>query len=263
LIIIIFVLSDCTWEQILQNNQNESYVQDKKNTIIDIQEAELLTPGEHTINAPIAGISFIVYVPMDYNPDNSFPIVFCYHGAGRSATTWPFYQVTHGKGYIIVGMNYTPSAEKGTNLLSIKTEKAFFDEVLDILTKRLNIDQRMILMGGYSQGGYHTSLLGERLIDKLAGLIILGAGRFTAERYPPLLKSISGKPIFIGVGEQDIGHKTRAKVAANVYQSWNADVTYEEWPGVGHHINTPEFPSKILLEWMNNVCQKRRSIQKR
>ncbi len=263
LIIIIFVMSDCTWEQILQNSPNDSYNQDKKNAVIDTQKVEPLTPGDHTLDAPNAGVSFIVYVPIDYNPDISFPIIFCYHGAGVSVTTWPFYQVTHGKGYIIVGMNYTPPAEKGTNLLSIKTEKAFFIEALDILTKRLNIDQRMIFMGGYSQGGYHTSLLGERLLDKLAGLIILGAGRFTAERYPPLLKDISGKPIFIGVGEQDIAHKTRAKVAANVYQSWNANVTYEEWPGASHQITTPEFPSKILLEWMNNVCQKRRSIPKK
>lgn len=269
LIIITFIMSNCTWEQILQNSPNESYIreeQEEKDVLKDIlnepKEFEALTPGEHTQSAPKTGSSFIVYVPMDYNPNYSFPIIFCYHGTGVSVTTWPFYQVTHGKGYIIVGMNYTPAAEKGTNLISIKAEKAFFSEVLDILTKRLNIDKRMIFMGGYSQGGYHTSLLGERLLDNLAGLIILGAGRFTTDRYPPLLKSISGKPIFIGVGEQDMAHKPRAKSAANVYQAWNASVTYEEWPGFGHHINTPEFPSKILLEWMNNICQKRRSIPK-
>lgn len=258
--IMLLSLPGCVLEQKLRNNPENSYNQTDRDTADKDQIIEPLTVGEHTLYAPNAGNSFIVYVPIDYNPSTPFPIIFCYHGMGVSATTWPFYQVTHGKGYIIVGMNYTPPAESGTNLLSIKTEKAFFNEVLDILTKQLNIDQKLIFMGGYSQGGYHTSLLGERLLDKLAGLIILGAGRFTAERYPPLLKSISGKPIFIGVGEQDMVHKTRAKVAANVYQSWNANVTYEEWPGVGHQINTSEFPSKIMLEWLNNVCQKRRLI---
>jgi hypothetical protein len=30
-------------------------------------------------------------------------------------------------------------------------------------------------------------------------------------------------------------------------------VTYEEWPGVEHGINTPEFPSKLLLNWLENI----------
>lgn len=262
--VILLSMPGCSLEQILRNNpDNNSYNQADRDTSDKVQIIEPLNAGEYTLYAPNAGNSFIVYVPIDYISGTPFPIIFCYHGMGVSATTWPFYQVTNGKGYIIVGMNYTTPAENGTNLLSIKTDKAFFNEVLDILTKRLNIDQRLIFMGGYSQGGYHSSLLGERLLDKLAGLIILGAGRFTTERYPPLLKNISGKPIFIGVGEQDMVHKTRAKVAANIYQSWNASVTYEEWIGVGHNINTPEFPSKILLEWLNNVCQKRRLVIKK
>jgi hypothetical protein len=47
------------------------------------------------------------------------------------------------------------------------------------------------------------------------------------------------------------------KIAANTYVGWGADVTYEEWVGVGHGINTPEFPSKKLLSWLENVVSKK------
>lgn len=256
LVIFLFSVSSCAklqeWDQALSKNQNANISE------ISMQEPKLdpiTESGEYTLTAPKSNTSFILYVPSDYIPTKPFPIIFCYHGAGVQATTWPFYQVTNGKGFIIVGMNYV--APNSPSLELMRYERAYFLEVLDILSKRLNVNQKLVFMGGYSMGGYMTSMLGEQLLDKLAGLIILGAGRFTVERFAPLPKRIRGKPIFIGVGQADNTHQPRAKIAANMYVGWGADVTYEEWVGVGHSINTPEFPSKKLLPWLINIVNKR------
>jgi predicted esterase len=255
---VILILSACdkweSWEQLLTNKSSNAPKESQKVEISSEPKPEpIVTPGEYNLTAPNANVPFILYVPSDYTPKKSFPIIFCYHGAGVSATTWPFYQVTHGNGYIIVGMNYSSEASSHLGLEFIRYEKALFLEALEMVSARLNVDQSLIFMGGYSQGGYATSLLGERIFDKLAGLIILGAGRYAVDRYPPSLKSIKGKPIFVGVGGDDTVHNPRAKLAANYYQGLWADVTFEVWAGVSHGINTTEFPSKILLNWLNNI----------
>ncbi|MGB9594886.1 MAG: hypothetical protein ACPL7B_01285 [Candidatus Poribacteria bacterium] len=240
------------WDQAFASKQNQTI--DQINT--QSQQVEpIIEPGEYNLTAPKSNASFILYVPSDYTPTKPFPIIFCYHGAGVQATTWPFYQVSNGNGFIIVGMNYV--APNSPSLELMRYERAYFLEVLNIVSAKLNINQKLVFIGGYSMGGYMTSMLGEQLLDRLAGLIILGAGRWTIERFAPLPKSIRGKPIFIGVGQADTTHQPRAKIAANIYVGWGADVTYEEWLGVGHSINTTEFPSKKLLPWLTNVVNKK------
>ncbi len=45
-------------------------------------------PGEEIrINMPKAKSFVLVYVPKDYSPDRSWPIIFCYHGYKGKATT--------------------------------------------------------------------------------------------------------------------------------------------------------------------------------
>lgn len=213
----------------------------------------IVTPGQYELKAPKAGLPFLLWVPYDYTPDYSWPLIFCYHGAGGSMTLWPFNQVTENQGYIIVGMNYTPLINGKRNRLWIANEKAHFLEVLEIVSARLNIYSEMIFMGGYSQGGYQTTLLGEKVLDKLAGLVILGAGRFFIDHTEPPRRKIRDKPVFIGVGENDTIHNPRAKRAAANYERWGAEVTFEEWPGVGHGIGTPVFPSKLLPKWLEDI----------
>jgi len=212
-----------------------------------------LAPGaEVRLEAKAAQNTFLVYVPLDYTPERPWPIIFCYHGYNGSATTWPFKQVTKGEGFIIVGMNY---ATKGYHqeLAPHKTgpEKAFFDEALRIVSAHLNVDPAFVFMGGYSQGGYSTTALGEQMLDRLAGRLVLGAGRRDVDQDPPPLDKLRGKPVFFGVGELDDPHYLRAKKAAEVYRQWGADVTFEAWPGETHGLS-PNWLQKTTLmhEWL-------------
>ena len=93
------------------------------------------------------------------------------------------------------------------------------------------------------------AFLGEQLLDKLAGLLILGAGRFGNDRLPPRDKqNIHGKPIFIGVTENAEPHNERSKKAVQIYSDWGADVTFEEWSGFG---NSPgNVQSTEMLDWL-------------
>ena len=77
-----------------------------------------------------------------------------------------------------------------------------------------------------------TAELGEQRLDKLAGLIIWGAGRGNSPSPPAEL--IRGKPIFIGVGEHDDEFLPGSKEAMRLYKDLGADVIYEEWPNTKH-----------------------------
>jgi predicted esterase len=137
-------------------------------------------------------------------------------------------------------------------LNNVEPEKMQLDEALAVASTILKVDSKMVFMGGFSQGGYSTSVLGEYLLDRLAGLIILGAGRTMVDGYPPPKKSLWNKPIFIGVGENDTVHNPRAKNAVQLYKLWGAEVTFEEWTGVGHTFDNTR--STKLHDWLLSIA---------
>ena len=213
---------------------------------------EALLPGaEVGVTAPKAGKTFRLYVPVDYTDKRPFPVIFCYHGYRGKATTWPFKQVTKGEGFIIVGMNYATDIYYN-KLLPTETalDKAFFNEVVKLVSARLNIARDYIFMGGYSQGGYSTTVLGEQMLEQLAGFLILGAGRRNVDMNPPPTELIRGHPIFYGVGEQDDPHYPRAKRASGFYTEWEADVTFEGWENETHSLSPKWLTKTKMQEWL-------------
>ena len=211
---------------------------------------EMSSGTEVRITAPQAEKTFLVYVPVDYTDKRPFPVLFYYHGMGGTATTWMFKRITKGRGFIVVGMNYATDAYyKGLSPYETAAEKRFFEEVLALLSARLNIATAYIFMGGYSQGGYSTTVLGEQLLDRLAGRLVLGAGRRDVDMNPPLAELIRGHPVFFGVGALDDPHYPRAKRAAQYYKDWGGDVTFEAWPNETHKLS-PEWLKKTKMrEW--------------
>ncbi len=218
---------------------------------VPMSDAELLPGKEVRITAPKTEKTFLVYVPVDYTDKRPFPVLFYYHGYRGSATTQMFRHITKGEGFIVVGMNYATDLYYN-KLLPTETakEKIFFDEVLELISTRLNVAKEYIFMGGYSQGGYSTTVLGEQLLDRLAGRIVLGAGRRDVDMNPPPAELIRGHPVFYGAGELDDPHYQRAKRAAQLYTEWGADVTFEGWENETHSLS-PQWSTKTKMrEWL-------------
>ena len=218
---------------------------------LPMSDAELLPGKEVRITAPKTGKTFLLYVPVDYTAKRPFPVLFYYHGYRGTATTAMFRHITKGEGFIVVGMNYATDLYYN-KLLPTETakEKRFFDEALALISTRLNVATEYIFMGGYSQGGYSTTVLGEQLLDRLAGRIVLGAGRRDVDMNPPPAELIRGHPVFYGAGELDDPHYQRAKRAAQLYTKWGADVTFEGWENETHSLS-PQWSTKTKMqEWL-------------
>ena len=218
---------------------------------VPMSDAELLPGKEVRITAPKTGKTFLLYVPVDYTDKRPFPVLFYYHGYRGTATTGMFRHITKGEGFIVVGMNYATDLYYN-KLLPTETakEKIFFDEALELISTRLNVAKGYIFMGGYSQGGYSTTVLGEQLLDRLAGRIVLGAGRRDVDMNPPPAELIRGHPVFYGAGELDDPHYQRAKRASQLYTEWGADVTFEGWENETHSLS-PQWSTKTKMqEWL-------------
>ncbi|HLX62880.1 MAG TPA: hypothetical protein VKX17_16510 [Planctomycetota bacterium] len=198
------------------------------------------TPGKEVkITDPESGACgyYVVYTPKNYKDDREWPAILCLHGKTGSPTTWPFKDATDGKDYIIIGYDYKTKDEPNPaiDMENIKKIRA-------LVETKLKINSKLVLMGGFSLGGWSTSSFSHSYIDKLAGIAIMGAGGQPAAK-------IKGKPVFIGVGENDQFNKD-AKAARDVYIAKGADVTFTEFPGLGHSADPN---NKALKEWLLKV----------
>ena len=215
-------------------------------------EIPTVSPGkEMHITASKTGKTFLLYVPIDYTDKRPFPVIFYYHGYRGTATTRMFRQITKGKGFIVVGMNYATDLYYN-KLLPTETakEKIFFDEALELISTRVNVAKEYIFMGGYSQGGYSTTVLGEQMLDRLAGRLVLGAGRRDVDMNPPPAELIRGHPVFYGAGELDDPHYARAKRAVQLYTEWGADVTFEGWENETHSLSPQWIRKTKMRDWL-------------
>ena len=185
-----------------------------------------------------------LYLPKDYSPSRLWPIIYCYHGSNQEPTVWPFKDLTDGKGFIVVGMEYLDRAAGATKDKDLPNLR----RIHDVLAKHVALHEQVQFIGGFSQGGWSTGKLSELSPDTWAGIIITGAGRGSAINEP----NVKGKAIFIGIGETDPSNAA-AKSAAEFYKKHGADVTLEEFKGKAHAVDTAD---AALRSWLPEQAAK-------
>jgi predicted esterase len=236
----------CTAEALLAAGSPEK--------IVDVNFA----PGGEVrvdVNSKLVGIDhFMVYVPTDYNDKQDWPVIFFYPGQGGQPMTWPFKQITGGKGFVVVGMGYVPGSEnpmnQGRYINYIKRLRKSAFEVKKYVSERLRIDEKRLFITGCSKGGWYISSILESSSKAWAGAVILAAGRSQNARLVATganRKALRRKPIYIGAGERDV-NLASAKKAAVYYKRLGAEVTLEQYKGVGHICYPPD-PEK-LYNWL-------------
>lgn len=184
---------------------------------------------------------YLVYVPKEYDPSRSWPIVFCYHGLNQKPKTWPFKQVLRGKGFIIVGMGYNTGGLDGYDYIDKDIDNV--EDVAAALQQKLNIDEDQMFIGGFSKGGFMVCAIEQQTADMWAGLAIMGAGVHGGK--PDDEEDYANKAVYIGVGEKG-PNRPSAERAAEVYKELGSDVTVDIYPGKGHAVDAN---SKTMREW--------------
>jgi len=193
----------------------------------------------------------VLYLPTDYDHSKRWPCVFFYHGMNGMPDTRLIRQYTGGRGFVVVGMEYVgrgatqlPASEY---LKLLQQEMDTYRDVRRWVTKHWSIDAGRVYMAGASKGGWMTTVLGERDIGNLAGLIICMAGRRWMQAAAKGERAFKGKPVYIGVGENDPNNPF-ALYAREYYRRLGARVTFDEYPGIGHQMS---MQSALLRDWLD------------
>ena len=179
---------------------------------------------------------YLVYVPKNYSPDRTWPVIFNYHGLNGKPSTWPFKRILSGSHYIIVGMGYYMRGKPGYRYADTK-DVEILKRVGAHLAKHLKINKKQLFAGGFSKGGCYVHEMMIAAPRFWTGGIMLGGGSGgNRAKNSKDTAAISRKLIFIGCGGKDV-HLKYADTAREYYTSLKASVTYEKWLGVGHTID--------------------------
>lgn len=195
--------------------------------------AALTAGAESSVTVQQTGAQIKVFLPANYKPDSKWPVVFFFPGTGGSASTALIRRYTDERDFIVVGLPYvTPNSEQPLPDF-VSRELQNFRAARQWLAAHASTDETRVYLGGISKGGWTTTQVGEAELPRLAGLIILIAGRGHPFSVAPGGTAYRGKPIYLGDGETD-NNMRPARQATMFYQTRGAAVTFEEYPGIGH-----------------------------
>ena len=211
---------------------------------------EIPRPGEETTFA-VPGLSdrVVLRLPDDYDPAREWPALFFYHGMGGHPSVELPARLVGGRHFVLVGMAYVDPVPKSRSPAAheayLKQELEAFCHAREQAAKLARIHADRVFLGGVSMGGWTTTQLGEMEMPRLAGLLVLLAGRMRTTPFPTV--PFRSKPVYIGSGETD-ANLPAARRAAALYRSLGARVTFEEFAGVGHSVpaDTP-----ALAAWLD------------
>jgi predicted peptidase len=222
-----------------------------------------------------------VYVPRDYGPTVSWPVILALHGGGQygrdgiSQTSVGLAQAVrlHPDRFpaIIVFPQSPPDGTAGFHNRGERIALAELDEAI----AEFNGDPDRVYLTGLSMGGNGAWSLAYRHPERFAALVIVCGfvgeftGRQSGVRYPPIVpasvtdpyaaiaRRVSHLPIRLFHGDPDstvpVDVSRRMAVAL---EREHADVRYVELPGVGHNAWDAAYAREELFRWLLKQTRK-------
>ncbi len=192
--------------------------------------------------------AYSLYVPENYAPQQSWPLIVCLHGG-------------YGQGNEYIWTWLRPAKSNGCLLLSPKSlgpTWSVLNPPLDVLSIRAMItevcatyaiDRKRIYLSGLSDGGTFSYLLGLSCPDVFAGVAPI-AGELSPIA-DPMLRQKQGKevPLFVVHGAKDFIFDVRSvRSSCDLLQKIGYDLTYKELPEWGHAY-TYSINEQLVMPW--------------
>ena len=195
--------------------------------------------------AVAGGRETLLYIPGNYRPDRSAPLLVLLHGATQSAELWTrfdqFFRLADEMGIVLLMPN---SIANSWDLMrgGYGPDVVRLDSSLAQVFRRCNIDRQRIALGGFSDGASYALSLGAGNGDLFSALIAWSPGYF-------MPASRQGSPrIYITHGVRDrilpidqTSRQVRPQLESEGYR-----VTYQEFDG-GHTMRPEDV--RAALAW--------------
>lgn len=194
------------------------------------------------------GTKYVVFIPHDYTPEKTYPVILFLHGSGESGTDGQK-QVGTGLGKAIKKEEKTfpfitlfPQSQKGGwKATGDEAQRAL--AILDETMKTYKIDEKRQYLTGLSMGGFGTWSLAAEYPTRWAAIApICGGGD------PGIAPKIKDIPCWNFCGDADkLVVQSRKLIAA--LKEAGGNPIYTEYPGVGHNSWDNAYGTAKLYEW--------------
>ena len=204
--------------------------------------------------------------PIDYDPQQKYPLVLFLHGAGERGDDNEIQLVHGGRNFADEAMRrrhpafvvfpQCPAEKKWVEVPWVGKEHAMpaepsesIAQVLELiasLQKEFSIDDQRIYGVGLSMGGFGTWDVLQRKPELLAAAIpICGGGD------PAFAQAFKSTPVWAFHGAADpVVIPDRSRAIINALQAAGGQPIYTEYEGVGHDSWTETFDNRLVWDWL-------------
>lgn len=219
------------------------------------------------VDAEGSSIPYRLFIPRDYNPSESYPLVLFLHGAGergddnRRQISIPSTRVWAEEATQAVYPNFmvAPQVPQGQQWVDVPFEIGSHDqpkqptesmrltlELLTALQKEFSIDPRRLYVTGLSMGGYGTWDMITRHPDLFAAAIPIAGGGD-----PSRAALIADLPLWAFHGENDtVVPVSGSRDMIDAMREAGGDPLYTEYLGAGHNVWDRAYREPELVPWL-------------
>jgi predicted peptidase len=194
---------------------------------------------------------YVLFVPYDYQGDKAYPLILYLHGSGEGGTD--------GRKPVHVGLGPAIRKQEMTFpflALFPQTPRSDWDAdaedsrralaILDEVQQTYRVDPQRVYLTGMSSGGDGTWSFAIKDPRRWAALVpVCGEGD------PREAGKIKDIPCWYFMGSADSPNDVKlARAMVEALKAAGADLTYTEYPGLGHGIWDKAYGTPELYEWL-------------
>lgn len=190
---------------------------------------------------------FSLYVPENYDPSRTYPLVVALHGGsghGRDFL-WSWISAARSRGVVLL----SPSSSDGTwSLMGEDVDSPNLERMLTHVAENWSIDTHKLLLTGMSDGGTFTYVQGLQTGSRFTHLAPI-----SASFHPFLMEVVEGErlkdlPIYLTHGAKDWMFPIDiARTACRALSGGGADIVYREIGDLSH--TYPREENARILDW--------------
>lgn len=215
--------------------------------------AQEVKPGEqvHHVSKVTVGdeeveISYLLYVPENYDADTPMPLMMFLHGAGERGDNIDLVKKW--------GPPKIAESDKDFPFILVSPQcpsETFWNpdemaHLVDMLSDELAVDKERMYITGLSMGGYGTwSILAEHPNLFAAAIPICGGGR------PETAKEFAHVPVWAFHGDADrVVPPEQSRRVVEALKELDAPIRYTEYEGVGHNSWSETYANEEIYSWL-------------
>jgi predicted peptidase len=202
-------------------------------------------------------VYYLLFTPNDYKPDGKpWPLLLFLHGYGESGDNELDRLKIHGPPqlvdsrpefpFIVVTPQCPPLPREMAKIRGAWQSEQLI-QLLDHVSKELNVDPSRVYVTGLSMGGFGTWRLAAAHPDRFAAAVPICGGGEPNE----MAKALKGVPIWAFHGAQDtIVPLAQSEDMVNAVRAAGGDVRLTVYPDVGHASWKRAYASQELYDWL-------------